>query len=115
MTDFVDDARVLPIAENPDQQDWTRFAACREMGRLFFEPFGERPGARSRRETLAKEVCEDCPVRVPCRDAGRRNNESGIWGAETEEERALAGYAPRSISRRSVAQARLEGHPDEGG
>ncbi len=91
---------------------WTAFAACRQLGQLFFEPFGERPGARQRREQKAKAVCLECPVQQLCRDTGRQNHESGIWGGETEEERALAGFAPKSISRRSVAQARLQGHDD---
>ncbi len=43
---------------------------------------------------------------IPCRNAGRLNLEHGIWGGENDEERALAGYAPRSPSRRSVLQAR---------
>ena len=29
-----------------------------------------------------------------------------MWGAENDEERAAAGYAPRSPSRRSVIEAR---------
>lgn len=91
---------------------WTAFAACRQMGKLFFEPFGERPGARGRREEKAKAVCHECPVQRVCKDTGRRNHESGIWGGETEEERALAGFAPKSISRRSVAQARLKGQDE---
>lgn len=89
--------------------EWTAFAACQELGHLFFEPFGERPGARQRREATAKSLCEECPVRSPCQEAGRQNHESGIWGGETEEDRALAGYAPRSISRRSVSDARRAG------
>lgn len=97
-----------PLALMPDE-GWAVFANCGEMGQLFFEPFGERPGARARREVKAKAICAQCPVQLSCRESGRQNNESGIWGGETEEERALAGFAPKSISRRSVAQARLKG------
>ena len=112
----------LPEAVSPESdrsldllldRTWTAFASCRQMGQLFFEPFGERPGARSRREEKARAVCHACPVQQVCRDTGRRNHESGIWGGETEEERALAGFAPKSISRRSVAQARLQGQDDQ--
>lgn len=104
-------AENVPLALMPNG-GWASFASCGEMGQLFFEPFGERPGARSRREAKAKAVCAQCPVQEICRDAGRQNHESGIWGGETEEERALAGYAPKSISRRSVAQARLVGQDE---
>ncbi len=52
-----------------------------------------------------KVRCEACPVLVPCREMARRNGENGFWGGESEEERAAAGYAPVSISRRSVQDA----------
>jgi hypothetical protein len=44
-------------------------------------------------------------VSEPCREMARTSRENGLWGGETEEERAAAGYAPRSISRRSVQEA----------
>lgn len=43
--------------------------------------------ATGRRLRLAKTICDQCPVRRPCRDEGRANNEAGMWGGETEEER----------------------------
>ncbi len=42
-----------------------------------------------------------------CRDQARENREHGIWGGETEEERARAGFAPTSASRRAVLEAKL--------
>lgn len=89
-----------------EDREWIDFAVCRDQGHLFFEPWGERPSARLRRESQAKRLCASCPVQQPCLDAGRRNHESGVWGGETEEERALAGYAPRGNARRAVAAAR---------
>ena len=101
-------ARSHPLLASLEQRSWTVYGVCGALGHLFFEPFGERPGTRARRETKAKAVCEECPVMLVCREAGRRNFESGIWGGETEEDRAVAGFAPRSMSRRSVAKARRE-------
>ena len=66
---------------------------------------GERPERRVRREAAARELCAGCPVLEPCRQLARTNRENGFWGGETEEERAAAGYAPRSISRRAVQEA----------
>ena len=40
-----------------------------------------------------------------CRRAARDNRENGFWGGESEEERAAAGFPPRSINRRSVQAA----------
>ncbi len=92
-----------------DDRQWIEGALCRSHVDLFFGTFGERPGARARREAQAKALCALCPVSQPCREAGRRNHESGIWGGESEEERARAGFPPRSIARRAVARARRAG------
>ena len=95
-----------PVVGAIADREWIDFAICRSRGHLFFEPFGERPGPRRRREAIAKRLCAQCPVQEACLLAGRRNRESGLWGGETEEERALAGYPPRANVRRSVVAAR---------
>lgn len=95
-----------PIEASIADREWIDAAACRGKGHLFFDPAGERPGPRRRREAKAIKLCSGCPVQEQCLEAGRRNLEAGIWGGETEEERALAGYAPRGAVRRSVVAAR---------
>lgn len=35
----------------------------------------------------AKAICATCPVRSECFDYALRNNEHGIWGGTTEQER----------------------------
>lgn len=42
---------------------------------------------------LARAICSRCPVLLECRSWGRTRRETGIWGGETEEERAALGYA----------------------
>ena len=86
--------------------EWRDQALCNGMTQVFFGPAAERPERRVEREALARSFCRACPSVLPCRRAGRVNREHGIWGAENDEERAAAGYAPRSPSRRSVIQAR---------
>jgi WhiB family transcriptional regulator, redox-sensing transcriptional regulator len=88
---------------------WMDRAACKGRLELFFGIAGERPERRVRRETAARKVCDACPVVEPCRQAARLNRESGFWGGESEEERAMAGYPPRSVSRRSVQAAASRG------
>lgn len=44
---------------------------------------------------LARAICSRCPVLLECRNWGRAQRETGIWGGETEEERAALGYARR--------------------
>jgi WhiB family redox-sensing transcriptional regulator len=85
---------------------WTGDAKCRGRSHLFFGPGNERPEARLRREGLARRYCDVCPVVDECRSWARRAGENGFWGGESEEERALAGFPPRSVTRRSVAAAR---------
>jgi len=87
------------------RQPWMAEAACQGRTPLFFGIAGERPERRARREARARKVCEDCPVMTPCREMARTNGENGFWGGESEEERAAAGWAPISISRRSVQDA----------
>ena len=94
-----------PVAVINDRV-WMEFALCRDKSGLFFEPPGERPQTRRKREARAIALCNQCPVQQCCLEAGRRNRETGIWGGESDEERALAGYTPRGLARRSVDEAR---------
>ncbi len=92
---------------HPDTDlSWQDEAVCKGLTEVFFGPSAERPERRVEREALAKSYCLSCPVMLPCRRTARLNREHGFWGAENDEERAAAGYAPRSPSRRSVIQAR---------
>jgi len=88
---------------------WMAASACSGRTSLFFGLAGERPERRIRREARARKVCATCPVLTECRAMARRNGENGFWGGESEEDRALAGYPPISISRRSVQEAALLG------
>ena len=84
---------------------WMDDAACTGRMALFFGIPAERPERRARREAQARTVCSGCAVLAECREWARRNGENGFWGGESEEERAAAGFAPRSISRRAVQRA----------
>lgn len=88
---------------------WAEHGLCSGKTELFFEPPGEREGRRKRREATARSYCAACPVSDQCRVYGREHRENGMWGGENDEQRALAGYAPQTIFRRSVAAARRKG------
>lgn len=63
---------------------WMERAACREApGSAFFVDMYPRKGAEV---TSAKAICVTCPVRKECLSAGR-DEEFGIWGGLTAEER----------------------------
>src|SRR6478735_4578122 len=71
--------------------DWRRQAACREMDSdLFFDPNDESRRAKQERISLAKTICQQCPVLIVCRDyALQRGEPYGVWGGLSEYERAL--------------------------
>ena len=76
---------------------WESRAACREAdARCFVPPMsGESAGDRRVRESAAKQICADCPVRRECLEYALRVREAfGIWGGLNEtERRALTGPA----------------------
>lgn len=102
-----DDTYALPHL--PARQVWMDQAACKGRTQLFFGIAGERPERRVKREARARAVCLGCPVLDQCRTMARENGEVGFWGGESEEERALAGFPPVAISRRSVQRAAAVG------
>lgn len=73
---------------------WRARAVCKGETGLFFAPQGERPERAQVRERKALTMCVRCPVRRECRDYARTHLEHGVWGGETEVERAWAGFGP---------------------
>ncbi|MPY30202.1 WhiB family transcriptional regulator [Streptomyces adustus] len=71
---------------------WQKDAACRGMdSSVFFSPDSERGRARQRREEAARTICRECPVSGPCgRFARASQQEYGVWGGCTENERRSA-------------------------
>lgn len=88
-----------------ENTDWMKGALCTGHTHLFFPPPGtEQTRARYKREREAKLICNECPLLYQCRDYARRNDEMGIWGGETENERWSAGFMRSNIvMRRSRA------------
>lgn len=59
------------------------------------------PPATHWSRSIAKEVCGECPVKVDCLDyALETNQDSGIWGGTSEEER-------RTLRRRIAGRERI--------
>jgi len=79
--------------------DWRDYAVCRDTDPELFFPVGTTGNALVQIDR-AKEVCDECTASGGCLDfALATNQDSGIWGGLTEEER-------RVIRRRRVAAAR---------
>ena len=70
---------------NPDV--WRQRASCRSVDPDLFFPVGTTGPAVDQIES-AKAVCQACPVNAPCLEyALATNQDSGIWGGTSEEER----------------------------
>jgi WhiB family transcriptional regulator, redox-sensing transcriptional regulator len=67
--------------------DWRDGAACRDADPDLFFPDGDIRSARAKVKT-AKLICRGCPVRTICLSwALASDQEHGIWGGLTEDER----------------------------
>jgi WhiB family redox-sensing transcriptional regulator len=81
--------------------DWRENARCKEMDPDLFFPVGTTGPALLQIEA-AKAVCRQCDVRQDCLQyALDSNQEYGIWGGLTEEERR---YMRRELTTRSIAR-----------
>jgi WhiB family redox-sensing transcriptional regulator len=90
-------ASVLALAAADD--DWRDAALCRDTDPELFFPVGTT-GQALVSQDHAKRVCGECTVKQACLDyALDTNQDSGIWGGLTEEER-------RVIRRRRAAELR---------
>lgn len=66
---------------------WRLQAICRDTDPDLFFPVGTTGYALVQIDR-AKQVCGECPVHVDCLDyALETNQDSGIWGGTSEEER----------------------------
>ena len=80
--------------------DWRADAGCRDADPELFFPDGDIRSARAEVKT-AKLICRGCPVSATCLSwALDSNQEAGIWGGLTEDER-------RRLSRRGLLSTGL--------
>ncbi len=69
------------------RSNWYELAACKNIDTDIFFPAG-RTGPAIRQIQRAKAICQECPVANECLDyALRTNQEYGIWGCTSEDER----------------------------
>jgi WhiB family redox-sensing transcriptional regulator len=80
----------------PGAASWRRLAACRSANPELFFPAAA--SGRSREQTgRAKAVCAICGVRRQCLQyALAADEEYGVWGGMTEEERRRAARRARA-------------------
>ena len=84
-----------------DADDWRKLAACRHTEPDLFFPVGTTGPAIEQIEA-AKRVCRACDAIEPCLEfALATNQESGIWGGTSEEERRKLRKAWLAARRRA--------------
>lgn len=90
-------ASILALAHA--DYNWRRQATCRDTDPDLFFPVGTTGYALVQIDR-AKQVCGECPVKVDCLDyALETNQDAGIWGGTSEEER-------RGLRRRLAGRTR---------
>jgi len=87
------------LALGAADHEWRDEALCRDTDPELFFPVGTTGTALTQIER-AKQVCGECAVRTDCLEFSlTTNQDSGIWGGLSEEER-------RVIRRQRAARAR---------
>ncbi|MGF1597722.1 MAG: WhiB family transcriptional regulator [Acidimicrobiales bacterium] len=75
-----------PAEPDPDLT-WRKDASCRDTSPELFFPIGTT-GQAVEQIDAARMVCMGCPSRIPCLEfALTTNQDSGVWGATSEEDR----------------------------
>ncbi len=77
-------------------ESWREDARCRGTDAMLFFPAG-RTGESIGAIAAAKAVCRSCAVQEPCLEyAVATNQETGIWGGRSEDERRVLRNARRT-------------------
>ena len=89
----------LTFPTSLDTLTWHNQSACRDTDPGLFFPIGAT-GDAIEQIAHAKAVCDMCPTKRPCLDfVLTTNQDSGVWGGASEEER-------RTIRRRLARDRR---------
>ena len=84
-----------------DSDDWRELSACRDTDPDLFFPIGTT-GAAIEQIEAAKAVCRTCEAQPACLEfALMTNQESGVWGGTSEEERRQLRKAWQTHQRRA--------------
>ncbi len=91
---------ITAIRNHWNDLDWRETATCRDLDPELFFPVGVTGMAIEQIEA-AKSFCVDCSSRDACLDfAITTNQEYGVWGGTTEDERRVLRRQWRAEVRR---------------
>ena len=76
-----------PMVFRGDDEAWKDRAACKGKGHLFY-PVDIQGTNRARTDGYreGRRICQGCPVRSECAEAGKTETH-GLWGGMSENER----------------------------
>ena len=78
--------------------DWRLRASCSDVDTNLFFPIG-LTGDAIEQTNLAKSMCQTCPVQRQCLEFALRSNQDyGVWGGCTEDERRAIRRSRRATS-----------------
>ena len=93
-------ATALTLSAQPDE--WRDLASCRDTDPDLFFPVGTT-GPAIEQIAQAKRVCAECLVQADCLEyAISTNQDSGVWGGTSEEERRQMRRARQARQRRTA-------------
>jgi WhiB family redox-sensing transcriptional regulator len=91
----------LSLSIDPDR--WRDVASCRDTDPDLFFPVGTT-GPAIEQIAAAKAVCGECDAKAPCLEfALTTNQDSGVWGGTSEEERRKLRRQWMAAKRRASA------------
>lgn len=83
----------------PGTEDWRDVGSCRDTSPDLFFPVGTT-GPALDQIAAAKRVCAECEVSAECLEyALTTNQDTGIWGGHSEEERRQMRKARRAAAK----------------
>jgi len=90
-------SRSIPVTLERDE--WRQFAECRDTDPDLFFPVGTT-GPALEQIANAKAVCRTCDVQALCLEyAISTNQDSGVWGGTSEEERRQMRRARQQLAK----------------
>ncbi len=89
-----------------NELEWREDAVCRDLNPELFFPIGVTGQAVDQIE-IAKSHCASCPAKDLCLEfAVTTNQEYGVWGGTTEDERRVLRRQWRAANRRTSGRNR---------
>lgn len=81
-----------------ESDNWTSEAACAGTDPELFFPERSQGRGVAARLMAAKAICAECPVTAACLESAISNNEQfGVWGGTSAEERAHLSRRSRRV------------------